>query len=473
MGMIYAFFLNKVSPEKKILVLEKLSGPALESSFPFNNAGTWHGANCELNYTPQNKNGEVEIEKAIDLHQDAVKILEFISYLIENNILDKPERVINRTSNSSLVFGEKDGDFLKKRIEKMKQHHFFENMKMSQDFDEIQKWTSELIIKGRAKDEKLTASLIENGACLNFGAITKTVFNFLEKKDNIDFKFNSEVVKLKRQKEEVQIETNSGQNFSAKKLFIACGGNSLILLQKLKLREAENYAGFPVGGEFLICKNEDITHKLRAKVYGKASVGAPPMSVPHFDTRFIDGKRYILFGPRATFNPKFLKTGSYFDLLKSVKLNNIFPMMSVAKDDFSLVKYLIKETLSGKKKLFKELKEFYPEAKEEDWDINRAGQRVQIIKKDSTFTGELKLGTEVLVSDDGNIGALLGASPGATMTPKVMIDMIKMMHKEQYEKENWVDKIKEIIKSHTQDLKNNKDLYFQIRNKVDKNLNLK
>ena len=465
MGLVYTFFLNYLEPKKKILLIEKLKAPALEGSFPWNNAGTWHGGNCELNYTPINKkSGKIEIEKALDIHENALKILELISYLKQKKILKKSENIINRTSHLSLVFGDMNGKFLKKRFEAMKKHHFWKDMKFSTNLKNIEKWTSNLITDGRKKDEKLTATLIKNGGCINFGEITTTLYNYLKKNKNITFKFNCEIKKLKKNKNNL-FEIN--KKFFCEKLFVACGGGSLSILQKLKIKEIKDYAGFPVGGEFLICKNQKIAKKLRAKLYGKASVGAPPMSVPHFDTRFIDGKRYLLFGPRATFNPKFLKSGKYSDLIKSITTNNIFPMLSVAKNDFGLVKYLIRETFSGKKKLFNELCEFYPTAKISDWETSRAGQRVQVIKKKEKFGGELKLGTEVLINDKKNVGTLLGASPGATIAPKAMLEMVKKLHEEEFKKLNWEKKIRNIIPSYNFDLKKNKNLYLKIRKKVD------
>jgi malate dehydrogenase (quinone) len=207
---------------------------------------------------------------------------------------------------------------------------------------------------------------------------------------------------------------NSGQEqaIDAKYVFIGAGGGALKLLQKTGIPEADNYAGFPVGGSFLMTENPDVTKQHLEKVYGQASVGAPPMSVPHLDARFIDGKRVVLFGPFATFSTKFLKNGSFMDLLSTTTTDNVLPMTHVGLDNFDLVKYLISQVMLNDDDRFAALKEYYPDARKEDWKLIQAGQRVQIIKKDADKGGVLKLGTEVVVDQQKTISALLGASPG-------------------------------------------------------------
>lgn len=119
-----------------------------------------------------------------------------------------------------------------------------------------------------------------------------------------------------------------------------------------------------------------------AKAYGKASVGSPPMSVPHLDTRVLGGKRVILFGPFATFSTKFLKEGSYFDLVSSVTTSNAWPMVRVGIDEYPLVEYLAGQLMMSDDDRFAALKEYFPNAKQGEWRLWQAGQRVQIIKRD-------------------------------------------------------------------------------------------
>ena len=468
-GIMYAFLLKHAKPDTSILVIEKFNGPATESSNAWNNAGTWHGANCEVNYTPE-KGDTVDISKALNIHEQAVKTLELLSYITEKGILDNPKKVINKTSHMSLVFGEDDRKFLYKRFKEMSNHHFFSRMKITENISDITEWASPLLTSNRSLEDVVTATSIPNGAGINYGQYTKTLFDYLESETDVDFMFETSPQKIKRNEPGYTLTINNEQ-VETKKLLLAAGGGTLPLMQKIKSPSANQYAGFPVGGKFLVCKNTKVTEQIQAKVYGKASVGAPPMSVPHFDTRFIDGTRYILFGPQATFNPRFLKKGSLFDLIASVRPNNLLPMISVAFQEFGLVKYLVGETLSGKGKLFEQLKTFYPDAKLEDWDLVTAGQRVQIIKRASAVKGDLKLGTELVIDDQGNLGALLGASPGATVAPAIMLQMLEKLHPGEIN-EDWINRLKEIIPSYKESLAENKELYLSTRERVDKTLGL-
>ncbi len=131
-----------------------------------------------------------------------------------------------------------------------------------------------------------------------------------------------------------------------------------------------------------------------AKVYGKAAVGSPPMSVPHLDTRYFGGKQDAAVSAPSPPSPQFLKEGSYFDLPKSVTLDNFRPMLAVGWDDFALVEYLAGQLMLSDKDRMDALREYLPKAQDGDWRLWQAGQRVQIIKRDPEKGGVLKLGTE-------------------------------------------------------------------------------
>ena len=148
------------------------------------------------------------------------------------------------------------------------------------------------------------------------------------------------------------------------------------------------------------------------------------MSVPHLDTRWIDGKRFLLYGPFAGFTTKFLKHGSYFDLFNSIKKNNISSMLDVGFKNKELINYLISQSLKSHRSRIDNLKNMMPSANSSDWYLKNAGQRVQIIKKTSSG-GSLKFGTEIVNSSDGTLSALLGASPGASTAVAIMIDVLK------------------------------------------------
>lgn len=266
------------------------------------------------------------------------------------------------------------------------------------------------------------------------------------------------------------LQTNDETIVESDFVFIGAGGASLQLLQKTGIKESKHIGGFPVSGLFLVCKDEAIAKKHLAKVYGKAPVGAPPMSVPHLDTRYIDGKRTILFGPFAGFSPKFLKTGSNMDLIKSVKPNNLITMLSAGIKEMNLTKYLISQLTLSNEERMEDLRQFVPNAKSEDWEIVVAGQRVQVIKDTDQGKGTLQFGTEVITSEDGSLSALLGASPGASTAVDIMLDLLKRCYKDEFV--NWEDKVKEIIPSYGMKLSENEALYTQLNKEITENLKI-
>jgi len=195
------------------------------------------------------------------------------------------------------------------------------------------------------------------------------------------------------------------------------------------------------------------------------------MSVPHLDTRFVDGKRSLLFGPFAGFSPKFLKTGSHMDLIKSVKPNNIVTMLSAGIKEMSLTKYLVSQLMLSNDERMDDLRVFFPNAKNEDWEVIKAGQRVQVIKDTEDAKGNLQFGTEVITSDDGTLAALLGASPGASTAVDIMFDVLQRCYRDEFK--GWEPKIKEMVPSFGYRLTDNEDLYHEINKEVTKYLNVK
>src|SRR5690606_8198787 len=133
---------------------------------------------------------------------------------------------------------------------------------------------------------------------------------------------------------------------------------ALKLLQKSGIPEIKGYGVFPIGGQFLKTTNPEIVAQHKAKVYSQAAVGAPPMSVPHLDTRVVDGEASLLFGPFATFSPKFLKKGSLLDIVTQVRFHNIIPMLKVAIDNPDLIWYLLSELMKNHRKKVASLREF-------------------------------------------------------------------------------------------------------------------
>ncbi|MEK4466122.1 malate:quinone oxidoreductase [Paenibacillus sp. FSL H8-0315] len=455
--------LKELVPEWKIKVFEKLEKAGEESSNEWNNAGTGHAALCELNYTVEKPDGSIDISKAIQINEQFQLSMQFWSYLVNRKLIHTPQDFIMPLPHMSLVQGEKDIAFLKKRFEALSNNPLFQGMEFSADSKKLMEWIP-LIIQNRPANESIAATKIDSGTDVNFGALTRILFEHLKSK-NVDLHYKHSVNSMKRNSAglwDLKIRNASGniEQHTAKFVFIGGGGGSLHLLQKSGIPEGKHIGGFPVSGIFMVCNNPEVIAQHHAKVYGKAKVGAPPMSVPHLDTRFIDNKKSLLFGPFAGFSPKFLKTGSMFDLITSVKPDNLITMLSAGAKNMSLTKYLIEQVLLSKEKRLEELKEFIPNAKIEDWDLVVAGQRVQVIKDTEAGKGTLQFGTEVISAADGSVAALLGASPGASTAVHVMLEVLNKCFP-QYIKE-WEPKIKEMIPSYGLSLMDNPVLLQKI-----------
>jgi malate dehydrogenase (quinone) len=436
MSATLGVLLKKLNPSFKISIFERLDRVTAESSDAWNNAGTGHSAFCELNYTPQNTDGSVDISKAIKIAESFEVSKEFWSHLVENNIIETPGNFIHNIPHMSFVWGQENVDYLKTRFETLTAHHLFAGMQYSEDKAEIESWTP-LIMEGRDPEEAVAATRMELGTDVNFGALTKSMFKFLESQEGVELHLNHEVEDFKHQNDGSWIievkdrETKVSKKIQTRFVFIGAGGGSLPLLEKSGIPEGKGFGGFPVSGQWLVCTNPEIVEKHQAKVYGKAAVGSPPMSVPHLDTRIIDGKKALLFGPYAGFSTKFLKNGSYMDLPLSIKLNNIKPMISAGIHNIPLTKYLIDQVRQSPEDRIEALSDYMPLAKISDWRLETAGQRVQVIKKDKKEGGVLEFGTEMVTSADGSIAALLGASPGASTSVSIKLDLIHRCFKEQ------------------------------------------
>ncbi|MFC5401421.1 malate:quinone oxidoreductase [Cohnella soli] len=456
--------LKELAPDWNISVFEKLGKAGEESSNEWNNAGTGHAALCELNYTVEKPDGSVDISKAIQINEQFQLSMQFWSYLVNNKLIRNPQDFIMPLPHMSMVQGEKDVAFLKKRFEAMSGNPLFEGMEFSDDPEKLKEWIP-LIMHNRQANEQIAATKIDTGTDVNFGALTRNLFEHLEH-HNVKLNYNHTVNHIKRKNDgswELKIRNDKGivERHSAKFVFIGGGGGSLHLLQKSGIPEGKRIGGFPVSGIFMVCNNPEVVEQHHAKVYGKAKVGAPPMSVPHLDTRFIDNKKSLLFGPFAGFSPKFLKNGSMFDLITSVKPNNLTTMLAAGAKNIPLTKYLIEQVLQSKEKRMNELREFIPNAKIEDWDLVVAGQRVQVIKDTQAGgKGTLQFGTEVISAADGSIAALLGASPGASTAVHVMLEVMKRCFPQRINE--WEQKIKEMIPSYGLSLLKNPELLREV-----------
>jgi malate dehydrogenase (quinone) len=475
MSATLGVMLHQLDPTLKIQIVEALAEVAKESSNPWNNAGTGHAALCELNYTKEQADGSVDISKALDINEAFEQSKQFWAYLVGEGVLPQPENFIQPVPHMSFVWGVKNQKFLRARYEAMRDHHFFREMEYSEDRETIAQWAP-LLLEGRPVDEPVAATRVVTGTDVNFGALTETLVSYLQSKDGIRLATHHIVKDLRRRKDgrwrvEVRNLTKGiNRTIDTPFVFVGAGGASLPLLQKSRIPEGRGFGGFPVSGQFLVCDKPDIVEKHSAKVYGKAAVGAPPMSVPHLDTRVIDGKRSLLFGPFAGFSPKFLKTGSILDLPGSVKLSNLTPMLAVGASQLDLTRYLIEQCLQTPKDRLDALKEFFADADLADWRLVTAGQRVQIIKSDEKKKGILQFGTETIVSEDGSLAALLGASPGASTAVNIMLDVIRKSFPERLAE--WSEKLVEMIPSYEKSLADDQGAYQGIRAEADRRLGL-
>ncbi|AKH32429.1 Malate:quinone oxidoreductase [candidate division SR1 bacterium Aalborg_AAW-1] len=448
MSATLATLLSELNPEYKIAIIERLDEMAQESSAAMNNAGTGHSAFCELNYTPQDKDGNISIAKAISIAEQFEISKQFWSSLVEKNSIADPSCFISQIPHSSLVFGEENVQYLKKRYQAMIHSPLFSDMQYSEDHEEIIKWMP-LVMKGRDMSERIAATRMEIGTDVNFGALTKLMIDNLVQRQNVTLLLGKEVKDLTQLDDKswsVEVGSTHGSNdhktLTTKLIFLGAGGGALPLLQRSGIEERKQFGGFPVSGQWLICTNPDIVAQHEAKVYGKAALGAPPMSVPHLDTRMIDGKKALLFGPYAGFTTKYLKKGSFFDLFGSLRLYNIWTMLQAGARNLGLTKYLIEQVVQSSSTRFKALQEYMPSAEPKDWELIEAGYRVQVIKNDPKQGGILQFGTEVVVSEDKSLSTLLGASPGASTAVSVMINIIEQCFPQ------FIGKLPELIPSY-------------------------
>lgn len=446
--------LQRLQPDWKIVVLERLSEVAEESSNAWNNAGTGHAALCELNYMPEGKDGSVDPAKAIAINEQFQQSRQLWSSLIEQGVLDEPKTFINATPHMTFVRGEKDVTYLRKRYEELRKQPLFAGIEYSEDSRVINQWAP-LLMQKRKKGEPFAATRVPAGTDVDFGALTRQLFDHLQA-EGVEVRTNIEARKLRRQKDgtwRVSYRHSLGRtpgSLDARFVFVGAGGWAIKLLQSSGIPEISGYGVFPIGGQWLKTSNPAIVAQHKAKVYSQASVGAPPMSVPHLDTRVVDGEASLLFGPFATFSPKFLKNGRITDIVAQVRPGNLWPMIKVAIDNPSLISYLVGELLKNHKKKVDSLRTFMPTAKDEDWELLQAGQRAQVMKKDAQKGGVLQFGTEVVTSADGSIAGLLGASPGASTAASIMLGLLKTCFPDRIA--GWEPELKKLIPSYGETL---------------------
>ncbi|WKD61457.1 Malate:quinone oxidoreductase [Corynebacterium ciconiae DSM 44920] len=474
MSATLAAMLKQLEPSWSQIILERLDAPAQESSSPWNNAGTGHSALCELNYTPEVK-GRIDIDKAININEKFQVSRQFWSHQLDTGILKDPREFINPVPHVSFAHGEDQVSYLKKRYEALKGHPLFPGMEYSDDEDVF---SEKLPLMAQGRDfsaEPVSISWTSAGTDINYGAQTKQFIQGL-KEAGTELRYGHEVTNLKQDGKKWKITTKNVHTgdtsvITASFVFVGAGGMALPLLQKAGIPEIRGWGGFPVSGQWLRCTNDELIEQHAAKVYGKASVGAPPMSVPHLDTRVIDGKRGLLFGPYAGWTPKFLKTGSNLDLFKSIRPSNLLSYLGVGVQEMGLTKYLITELLKDQKARMESLREYMPTARDEDWELVTAGQRVQAIQPVAgpSFS-TLAFGTSLINNSEGSIAGILGASPGASIAPAAMLEVLERCFGERMVE--WGPKIKDMVPSYGVKLAANPQLFEETWERTQKTLKL-
>ena len=477
MSATLGLMLKELQPNLSITIYERLDVAAAESSDAWNNAGTGHSAFCELNYTPERPDGSIDIHKAIDIAESFEVSKQFWAYLAEQYDVKEISRFINHIDHMSFVWGPDNVEFLRKRHAAMTQSPLFQGMAFSTDRAEIADWMP-LIMEGRDPAQLVAATRMPLGTDVNFGSLTRGMFALLQQKPGVVFHFHHDVEDLDKQADGTwlvkteDLKTDKIHTERARFVFIGAGGGSLPLLEESGIPEGRGFGGFPVGGQWLRCTNPTVIARHHAKVYGKAAVGSPPMSVPHLDSRMINGKRELLFGPYAGFSTKFLKKGSYFDLPLSIKLSNMRPMLMAGIKNLPLTRYLINQVRQSPADRLAALREYVPEARPGDWRLATAGQRVQIIKEDDKEGGVLQFGTEVVSAADHSLAALLGASPGASTAVSIMLGLVQKCFPEQSADPAWQRKFRQMVPSFGQSLHENPALLHEVRARTNRVLDL-
>ena len=467
MSSTLGVFLKELEPTLTIAMFETLEDCGLESSEAWNNAGTGHAANCEMNYTPERPDGSVDISKALQVNVEFDLSRQFWSYLVRKGAISDPRSFIHPVPHMSFVHGG-NVSFLRKRFKAMSAHHCYYGMEYSEDRQKIAEWAP-LVMEGRTGDEPVAATRIITGTDVNYGSLTHHLVGHLVSQPGCQVHYRNRVTNLDREENgrwRVEVhDLDSGEKRSVKTkfVFIGAGGGALPLLQKSGVPEGRGYGGFPVSGIWLRCDDSTINNRHHAKVYGKAAVGSPPMSVPHLDTRIIGGQRSLLFGPYAGFSSKFLKHGSLLDLFESVRPSNIEPLLSVARDNLDLTEYLIGQLLQSESHRLAALDEYFPNARPEDWKLQVAGQRVQVIKPDVKRGGLLEFGTELVGAADCSLVALLGASPGASTAAFIAISVLEKCFADELTASAWLPKLRQIIPSYGVSLIDDAELCRGIR----------
>jgi malate dehydrogenase (quinone) len=440
--------LRRLEPDWSMTVVERLDAVGAESSSPWNNAGTGHSALCELNYTPQQPDGSIDITKAVRVNEHFQVTRQFWAYAVENGILTD-RSFVTPIPHVSFVRGAQRVDYLRRRQRALAHNPLFAGIEVIDEPDEFARRLP-FMAAGRDFSEPTALNWAAHGTDVDFGALSRQLIGYCVRHGATAL-FGHEVRNLTRQSDGswtlliINRRTRQKRRLNARFVFVGAGGDALPLLQKSGIEGIKGFAGFPIGGRFLRADNPVLTAAHRAKVYGTPAPGAPPLGALHLDLRFVQGKPWLVFGPYAGWSPKFLKHGRITDLPRSVKPDNVVSMLGVALTEVTLVTYLLGQLWLSESDRMRVLREFAPSARESDWELTVAGQRVQVIRRDRRKGGVLDFGTTVLASADCSIAGLLGGSPGASTAVAAMLDVLRRCFAGRYP--SWLPRLKEMVPS--------------------------
>lgn len=451
--------LKRLDPALRIQVFEAADELAYEASNGWNNAGTGHAGICELTYTPdRDAAGRVKVQKAIDIFQEFEQTLQFWAHAVASGMIDSPKDFINPVQHISFVHGAEHVDFLRSRHAGLTAHHFFREMEFTTDPKKIGAWAP-LLTAGRDPSQPIAATRMAGGTDINFGNLSRKLLGWLARQDGCGVAAGHKVVGLDRAGGGWDVtvrarRTGAERTVRANFVFVGAGGGSLPLLQKAGLPEARGLGGFPIGGNWLVCDRPEIVARHQAKVYGQNLPEAPTMAIPHLDTRILDGKKMLLFGPFAAWTTRFLhRTGSWTDLPRSVRPHNVMTLLRIGATNLPLVRYLVQQGTQSMADRLRVLRLFYPEAQAADWKLIDGGIRVQAIKKTDGEAGIVHFGTEVLTSADRTMSALLGASPGASTCVNIVTEVARKCFPHLTEGEAGIERLRKLIPTYGTDFR--------------------
>ena len=478
MSATLSALLRRLEPSWSITVVERLDGAAAESSAPWNNAGTGHAGLCELFYTPQLPDGSIDIAKAVQVNEQFQVTRQFWAYAAENGMVSDVRGFLNPVPHVSFVQGAERVEYLRRRREALAGNPLFARAEWIEDADEFARRLPYMAAKRDLSRSSAPIALnwAADGTDVDFGALSRQLIGYGVRNGTTAL-FGHEVRDLSRRRDgswAVAVRnrrTGENRTLDAKFVFVGAGGQALLLLQKSGIKEAKGFGGFPIGGRFLRSDNPAVTGAHRAKVYGLPAPGAPGITAAHLDTRIVNAKPWLLFGPFAGWSPKFLKHGHVSDLPRSVRPGNLATVLGAGVSQLELVSYLIGQLRQSEANRIKTLREFAPSAVDSDWKLTTAGQRVQVIRPARRRGGALEFDTTVVSAADGSIAGLLGASPGASTAVSAMLGVLQRCFGHRYQ--TWLPTLKEIVPSLGATLSEEPALFEELRSWSNKALALK